>query len=75
MQRLFDPIYVHYDLPLPVCSDVIIKSIQMWLINPQCRHKEKQKIPIFGEIPIKASPPIYISATTLLWQHKMVSFC
>ena len=31
----------------------------MWLNNPQCGHKEGGKFPFFGEITIKASPPIY----------------
>ena len=27
--------------------------------NSRCRHEEGQKFPLFGEITIKASPPIY----------------
>ena len=32
----------------------------MLLNNPQCGHKEEEKFPIFGEITIKASPPMYV---------------
>ena len=56
MQRLFDHIFAYYDLLLPIGSEEIAKRLQMWLNNPQ----------FFGEITIKASPPIYIQKSGLL---------
>ena len=58
MQRFFYDIFAYYDLFLPIGSDEITKRLQMWLNNPQCGYKEKEKFPIFCEITIKASPPI-----------------
>ena len=65
-QDFFYHIFAYYDSPLPISgSDEIIKRLQMSLNNPQCGHKEGQKFPFFGEITIKASPPIYIVRTTM----------
>ena len=52
-------IFAFYYLLLPIALDEITKRLQMWLNNPQCEHKEGGKFPIFGEITIKASPPIW----------------
>ena len=58
--NIFDNIFAYYDSLLPIGSDEITKRLQMWLNNLQCGHKEGGKFPFFGEITIKASPPIYI---------------
>ena len=58
--KIFYHSFAYYDLTLPISSDEIIKRLQMCLNNPQYGHKEGQKFPIFGEITIKASPPIYL---------------
>ena len=47
MQRFFDHIFASYDSLLPIASDEITKRLQMWLNNPQCGHKEEEKLPIF----------------------------
>ena len=60
MQGFFDHIFAYYDSLLPLGSDEITKILQMWLNNPQCGHKEGENSEFFGEITIKASPPIYI---------------
>ena len=60
MLNKFDHVFAYYDSLLPIGSDEITKRLQMWLNNPQSEHKEEEKFPIFGEITIKASPPIYI---------------
>ena len=60
IKRFFDHIFAYYDSPLPIGSDEIIKILQIWLTNPQCGHKKGQQFPIFDEITIKASPPIYV---------------
>ena len=44
-------------------SDELTKRLKMWLNNPQCGGKNYQ---FFGEITIKASPPIYLKANTLI---------
>ena len=43
MQIFFDHIFAYYDLPLPIVSDEIIETLQMWLNNRQCGYKEGQK--------------------------------
>ena len=64
MQRFFDHIFAYYDSLLPIGSDENTKRLQMWLNNRQCGHKEQEKFLFFGEITIKASPPIYGSIYT-----------
>ena len=55
--------YTHTDI-FPISRDPIRSN------NPQCRHKEVQKFPFFGEITSKAVPPIYDSVTlTDEWHH------
>ena len=51
MQRFFDHIFEYYDLLVPIGSDEINKRLQMRLNNPQCGHKEGQKLQFFCEIP------------------------
>ena len=59
MQRFFDHIFfAYYDSLLPIGSDEIMKGLQMLLNNLQCGHKEGENSQFFGEINIKASPPI-----------------
>ena len=59
MQRFVDHIFAYYDLLVPIGSDEITKRLQMWLYNPQCGHQEGGNSQFFGEITIRASPPIY----------------
>ena len=62
MQRFFDHIFAYYDSLLPIGSDEITKRLQMRLNNPQCGHvdvKKGKNSQFFGEITIKAIPPIY----------------
>ena len=58
MQIFFDDIFALYDSLLPICSDEIIKRLQIGLNNPQYGISEGPKLPFFGEIIIKASPHI-----------------
>ena len=58
MQIYFDHNFTYYDSLLPIGSEEITKRLQLWLNNHQCGHKEGQKLPFFGEITTKASPPI-----------------
>ena len=58
MERFFIIFFSYYDLLLPIGSDEIIKRLQMWLNNQQYGHKEGPNSQFFGEITIKASPPI-----------------
>ena len=60
MQRFFDHIFLYYDLLLPKGSDEITKRLQMLLNNPKYGRKKAKKSHFFGEITIKASPPIYM---------------
>ena len=48
MQKLVYHIFAYHDSLLPIGSDEITKTIQMWLNNPQCGHKKGGKFPFFG---------------------------
>ena len=58
--KIFDNIFAYYDSLLPIGSDEITKSLQMWLNNPQSGHKEGENSQFFGEITIMANPTIYL---------------
>ena len=62
MQRFFDHIFAYYDLLLPISSDLITNVIDFkysWII-PNVDIKKGKKSHFFGEIALKASPPIYL---------------
>ena len=63
MERFFDHIFAYNDSLIPIGSDEIIKKLQVWWNNPQWGHKKGKNSQFFGEITIKASPPIYIYQT------------
>ena len=46
----------------------------MWMNNPQCGHKEGENFEFFGEITIKASPPIYVPCVEIC-QNSILNNC
>ena len=63
MERFFNLIFAYYDSLLPISSVEITKRLQMRLNNPQCGHKEWEKIQKFwcdnhqGTVPLVHNSP------------------
>ena len=59
-EGISDHIFAYYDSLLPIDSDEIIKDFKYGWIIPNGDIKKGKNSHLFGEITIKAIPPIYI---------------